>query len=145
MTLINDTRPVPGGAVGPNPTDRAKAGSKRSVLVDGSGGPLSVVVAGANVHDTKLLALTLEAIVVERPGGIAEGIQKRDSKSVFGQRVRQPNGPPSRVSSRVSGTHSAHQGGKTGRRGRETLSGAAMGWGARLGLVVQVSCDFGSL
>ena len=31
------------------------------------GGPLSVVVAGANVHDTKLLQATLEAVVVERP------------------------------------------------------------------------------
>ena len=28
---------------------------------------MSLVVAGANVHDTKLLALTLESIVVERP------------------------------------------------------------------------------
>ena len=67
--------PFRGGAVGPNPTDRGKAGSKRSVLVDGSGGPLSVVVAGANVHDTKLLALTLESIVVERPDGIDEWTQ----------------------------------------------------------------------
>ena len=58
-----------GDSVGPNPTDRAKAGSKRSVLVDGSGGPLSVVVAGANVHDTKLLRQTLENIVVARPDG----------------------------------------------------------------------------
>lgn len=32
-----------------------------------SGGPLSVIVAGANRHDTKLLAATLDAIVVERP------------------------------------------------------------------------------
>ena len=31
--------PFWGDSVGPNPTDRAKAGSKRSVLVDGSGGP----------------------------------------------------------------------------------------------------------
>ena len=44
-----------------------KAGSKRSLLVDGGGGPLSLVVAGANVHDTKLLAITPESIVVERP------------------------------------------------------------------------------
>ena len=36
-------------------------------MVDGSGGPLSAVVAGANVHDTKLLAMTLERIVMERP------------------------------------------------------------------------------
>ena len=55
------------GSVGSNPTDRGKAGSKRSVLVDGSGGSLSVLVAGANVHDTKLLAITLASIVVERP------------------------------------------------------------------------------
>lgn len=40
---------------------------KRSLLVEGDGGPLAVVVAGANVHDTKLLAATLNAIVVERP------------------------------------------------------------------------------
>lgn len=32
-----------------------------------SGGPLSIVIAGANRHDTKLLAATLEAIVVPRP------------------------------------------------------------------------------
>jgi putative transposase len=35
-------------------------------LVEASGGPLSVVVAGANIHDTKLLAATLEAVVVEQ-------------------------------------------------------------------------------
>ena len=58
----------PGGdAIGPNPTDRGKAGSKRSLLVEGHPGPLSLVVAGANVHDTKLLEATLAAIVVERP------------------------------------------------------------------------------
>ena len=34
-----------------------------------------MVVAGANVHDTKLLALTLESIIVERPEGGDEGIQ----------------------------------------------------------------------
>ena len=40
---------------------------KRSLLVEGDGGPLAIVVAGANVHDAKLLAATLDAIVVERP------------------------------------------------------------------------------
>lgn len=53
--------------MGPNPTDRAKKGVKRSLLVEASGGPLAVVVAGANVLDTKLLRATLEAVVVERP------------------------------------------------------------------------------
>jgi putative transposase len=45
---------------------------KRSILVEAAGGPLAVVIAGANVHDTKLLAQTLEAIVVERPKPTAE-------------------------------------------------------------------------
>jgi putative transposase len=40
---------------------------KRSLLVEAAGGPLAVVIAGANVHDTKLLAATLVAIVVARP------------------------------------------------------------------------------
>lgn len=40
---------------------------KRSLLVEADGGPLSVVVAGANVRDDKLLAATLDAVVVERP------------------------------------------------------------------------------
>lgn len=53
--------------MGPNPTDRGKNGSKRSVIVDGEGGPLGIVVAGANVHDTKLLEQTIDAMIVERP------------------------------------------------------------------------------
>jgi putative transposase len=40
---------------------------KRSLLVEAAGGPLAIVIAGANVHDTKLLAATLDASVVERP------------------------------------------------------------------------------
>ena len=56
-----------GDLIGPNPTDRGKAGVKRSLLVDREGGPLSITVAGANVHDAKLLEATLNAIVVKRP------------------------------------------------------------------------------
>ncbi len=56
-----------GDLVGPNPTDRAKPGVKRSLLVEAGGGPLGVIVAGANVPDAKLLAATIEAVVLERP------------------------------------------------------------------------------
>ena len=56
-----------GDEVGPNPTDRAKNGTKKSILTDRTGGPLAVVVAGANVVDAKLLEKTVEAIVVDRP------------------------------------------------------------------------------
>ena len=53
--------------MGKNPTDRGKPGTKKSLLTDGDGGPLAVVIAGANVVEQKLLAATIEAIVVERP------------------------------------------------------------------------------
>jgi putative transposase len=55
------------GATGPNPTDRAKRGVKRSLLTDGSGIPLALVVDGANRHDSKLLVATLDGIVIARP------------------------------------------------------------------------------
>ena len=35
--------------------------------MDGRGAPLSLIVAGANRHDVKLLAQTLDAIIVPRP------------------------------------------------------------------------------
>jgi putative transposase len=48
---------------------------KRSILVEADGGPLSVVIAGANVRDDKLLAATLDAVVVERPKPTEEALQ----------------------------------------------------------------------
>jgi putative transposase len=59
--------PIGGDEIGPNPTDRAKSGTKESLLVDRQGGPLSVVVAPANINDHLLLEETIESIVVERP------------------------------------------------------------------------------
>ena len=48
---------------------------KRSILVEADGGPLSVVIAGANVRDDELLAATLDAVVVERPKPTEESPQ----------------------------------------------------------------------
>jgi putative transposase len=59
--------PLGRGASGPNPTDRAKKGVKRSMLTDGNGIPLAVVVDGANRPDAKLLVATLDGLVVARP------------------------------------------------------------------------------
>ena len=56
-------------SVGSNPTDRGKNGSKRSLLVDERGAPLSIVPGGASTHEVKLLAATLDGIVVARPSG----------------------------------------------------------------------------
>src|SRR5215207_7876500 len=56
-----------GNLIDPNPTDRAKPGVKRSILVGADGGPLAVVVAEANVPDAQLLKANIQAVVLERP------------------------------------------------------------------------------
>jgi len=56
-----------GKKVGKNPTDRAKPGTKKSLLVEGDGGPLGAVIAGANVPDFQLRDETIRAVVVARP------------------------------------------------------------------------------
>ena len=43
-------------------------GTRKSILVEKDGGPLGVVIEGANRHDAKLLEATIDAVVVERPG-----------------------------------------------------------------------------
>ena len=52
---------------GSNPTDRAKRGTKRSIITDACGIPLGVVADGANRHDVKLARNTVEEIQVKRP------------------------------------------------------------------------------
>jgi len=46
--------PLGGEGTGANPTDRGKRGTKRSLLTEGNGIPLSVAVDGANRHNKKL-------------------------------------------------------------------------------------------
>ena len=64
-----------GEKTGPNPTDRGKRGTKRSLLTDGRGVPLGLAVDGANKNDHKLMRETLEAIPVQRPAPTAEAPQ----------------------------------------------------------------------
>jgi transposase len=55
---------APGGGecAGPSPVDRRKQGMKRSLMVEGKGIPLGRVLAGANRHDSPLLAPTLDKL-----------------------------------------------------------------------------------
>ena len=64
--------PLGGDGCGPNPTDRAKQGPKRSLLCEGQGIPIGLAVAGANVNDHKLLRRTLASLAVERPEATPE-------------------------------------------------------------------------
>lgn len=55
---------APGGGevAGRSPVDRGKQGLKRSAMTDGYGIPLGRVLAGANRHDSPLLATTLDRL-----------------------------------------------------------------------------------
>ena len=55
-------RPRGGQRTGPNPTDKGKSGSKRHVVVDRGGVPLSIPHSAANVHDSKVLEEAVDAI-----------------------------------------------------------------------------------
>jgi putative transposase len=59
--------PLGGEKTGKNPTDRAKSGVKRSLLTDGRGIPLAVVVEGANCHDKRMVEQTLQSLACDRP------------------------------------------------------------------------------
>src|SRR5437762_9796208 len=47
---------------GPNPTDRAKRGSKHHLICDGSGIPLAIKMTGANCHDSTQALPLLDGI-----------------------------------------------------------------------------------
>ena len=68
--------PLAGSQItGRNPTDRGKQGVKRSLLSEGAGIPVSVVIDGANRHDMKLVQRTLEGIMTKRPTPTQENPQ----------------------------------------------------------------------
>ena len=52
--------------VGNNPTDRSKRGTKRHILTDKKGIPLSVVISSANTHDIKLVTNVVDNRVIKR-------------------------------------------------------------------------------
>ena len=52
---------------GHNPTDRSKLGTKRHILTDKEGIPLSTVITSANTHDVTTAIETVDSIVIKRP------------------------------------------------------------------------------
>lgn len=67
--------PLGGEETSPNPTDRGKSGTKRSLLTDGAGIPVGLVVACANRVDFKLMEQTIVSIPVLR------SVEKREEAS----------------------------------------------------------------
>ena len=52
---------------GNNPTDRSKLGTKRHILTDKNGIPLSVVISSANTHDIKFVTDAVDNAIIKRP------------------------------------------------------------------------------
>src|SRR3954453_14124070 len=52
---------------GNNPTDRSKLGTKRLILTDKNGIPLSTVITPASVHDIKAVTDVIDNSVLKRP------------------------------------------------------------------------------
>jgi len=61
----NTKAPLGRENTGPNPTDRAKKGTKRVLQTDGNGIPLSVVVAPVNRNDFKVTKDVLDNSVIQ--------------------------------------------------------------------------------
>ena len=51
---------------GNNPVDRSKLGTKRHILTDKKGIPISVVISSANTHDIKLVTDVVDNAVIKR-------------------------------------------------------------------------------
>jgi transposase len=78
-------RAVFGGAqTGPNPTDRAKLGSKRHLICDGNGIPLAIQLTRANWHDSRQALPLIDAIP---PLQGSRGRPRRRPTCIFGNRA----------------------------------------------------------
>ena len=67
--------------IGSNPTiDRSKLGTKRHILTDKAGIPLSVVISSASTHDVKLVIDVVDNAVIKRRISSARTIDGRTRK-----------------------------------------------------------------
>ena len=65
---------------GNNPTDRSKLGTKRHILTDKNGIPLSIIITPASTHDIKAVTDVIDDAVIKRPFVLnkpKEGIRRR--------------------------------------------------------------------
>ena len=51
---------------GNNPTDRSKLGTKRHILTDKKGIPLSTVISSASTHDINLVTDVVDSAIIRR-------------------------------------------------------------------------------
>jgi len=73
-----------GEKTGPNPTDRARPGTKHHLLVDGRGIPLAIQITGASRHDVTQLVPLLESVPPVRG---KPGRPRRYPRRLYGDRA----------------------------------------------------------
>lgn len=81
--FLVDTSRWGGRKTGPNPTDRARPGSKHHILVDANGVPISAILTGANRNDVTQLLPLVDAIAPIRG---ARGRPLRKPKVIYADR-----------------------------------------------------------
>ncbi|MGD9673682.1 MAG: IS5 family transposase [Candidatus Nitrosocosmicus sp.] len=74
---ISIKSPLGGPKTGNNPTDRSKLGTKRHILTEKKGIPLSVVLSPANTHDIKLVTEVVDKTVIKRPKSLSRSRRRR--------------------------------------------------------------------
>jgi transposase len=67
LDSISIKSPLGGAKTGNNPTDRSKLGTKRHILTDKKGIPLSAVISPASTHDINLVTDVVDNAVIKRP------------------------------------------------------------------------------
>ncbi len=65
---------------GNNPVDRSKLGTKRHILSDKEGIPLSVILSPASTHDIKMVTEVVDYSAIKRPVSLSKTKNGRDRK-----------------------------------------------------------------
>jgi transposase len=100
---LHGARKKGGAKTGPNPTDRAKPGTKRHLITDRRGIPLAELTTAANVNETTVLEQLADAIPAIRgkPGRPRQRPEKLHADKAYrsrkNQRVLRRRGIKSRI------------------------------------------------
>ena len=98
-------------------------------------------MAGANVHDTRLLRLTVESIVVRRP----EGAQNLCLDKGYDNPTGHETVAETRYRHRIPASYPPYWRGEIGPVGQEIPSSPAVGGGTHPGMAVQVPRHTGAI
>src|SRR5215208_6877792 len=77
LDSISVKSPLGGAMTGHNPNDRGKLGTKRHIVTDKNGIPLSIVITSANTHDVTVAINTVDNMVIKRQSSSTDRNKKK--------------------------------------------------------------------